>query len=103
MTREDAIKILKAKIDTMEDGAICCNYGNDKEVFDMAIKALEQEPFMNKPCISVGVCEHDKMQMLDNLKAEIMELQTYKLFNGEDTTVYVERNDLLDIIDKYRE
>ena len=44
MTREDAIKILKAKIDTMEDGAICCNYGNDKEVFDMAIKALEQEP-----------------------------------------------------------
>lgn len=44
MTREEAIKRLKGKIVTMKDGAICCDYGNDKEVFDMAIKALEQEP-----------------------------------------------------------
>ena len=84
MTREEEIKLLA------------------NAQHNIVITALEQEPFMNKPCVSAGVCEHDKMQMLDNLKAEIMELQTYKLFNGEDTTVYVERNDLLDIIDKYR-
>lgn len=50
MKREEAIKTLKAKIDTMEDGAICCNYGNDKEVFNMATKALEQEP--SEDCVS---------------------------------------------------
>ncbi len=44
MNRKEAIETLKAKIDTMKDGAICCDYGNDKEVFDIAIKALEQEP-----------------------------------------------------------
>ena len=42
----------------------------DMEVFcDMAIKALEQEPFINKPCISSGVCEHDKNKVLDSRNA----------------------------------
>lgn len=29
------------------------------------------EPFINKPCISEGVCHEDKMQVLDKLRAEI--------------------------------
>lgn len=95
MTREENIKaILNAHFVGFKD-----------EIIDSAtntICGLKQEPFINKPCVSAGVCEHDKMQVLDNLRAEIMELQTYKLFNGEDTTVYVERNDLLEIIDKHR-
>lgn len=37
---------------------------------------------------------------LDKIKAEIMELQTYKMFEGEDT-VYIECEDVLQIIDKY--
>ena len=45
------------------------------------IKALEQQP--------------------DKIKAEIMKKQTYKMFGGEDT-VYVERDDVLAIIDKYK-
>ena len=36
---------------------------------------------------------------LDKIKAEIEELQTYKMFEGEDT-VYIEREDILQIIDK---
>lgn len=37
---------------------------------------------------------------LDKIIAEIMKLQTYKMFYGEDT-VYNERDDVLAIIDKY--
>lgn len=42
MTGEEAIEILERKIATMEDGAICCNYGIDKEVFKMSIEAIKQ-------------------------------------------------------------
>lgn len=39
--------------------------------------------------------------VLDNILDEIMKLQTYKMFEGEDT-VYVVREDLSHIIDKYK-
>lgn len=39
--------------------------------------------------------------VLDKIRAEIMKLQTYKMFEGEDT-VYVECEDVLQVIDKYR-
>lgn len=39
--------------------------------------------------------------ILDKIRAEIKEVQTYKMFEGEDT-VYVERKDVLAIIDKYK-
>lgn len=35
------------------------------------LKALEQEPFMNKACVSNKVCEHDKKVVLDKIRAEI--------------------------------
>ena len=35
------------------------------------IKALEQEPFINKPCISEKVCKHDKQMILEKIRAEI--------------------------------
>lgn len=41
ITEEEAIKRLKDKITTMEHGAISSNYGNDKELFEIAIKAME--------------------------------------------------------------
>lgn len=44
MTREETIKIFKDKIKTMEHGAICCNFGIDKDAFTLAIQALEQKP-----------------------------------------------------------
>lgn len=44
MTREEAIKIFKDKIKTMEHGAICCNFGIDKDAFTLAIQTLEQKP-----------------------------------------------------------
>ena len=40
--------------------------------------------------------------VLDKIRTEITKLQTYKMFYGEDT-VYVERDDVLEILDKYKE
>lgn len=39
-------------------------------------------------------------EVLDKIRAEIMKLQTYKMFEGEDA-VYVECEDVLQVIDKY--
>jgi len=37
------------------------------------IKDLEQDPFINKPCVSSGVCEHDKNVVLDKIKKDVKE------------------------------
>lgn len=85
MTKEDAIELVKSAFDIWEDKYSVGNDMNrEHKARDMAIKALEQEP------------------ILDKIRAEIMKLQTYKMFVGENT-VYVERDDVLQIIDKYKE
>lgn len=66
MTREEALKIW---LPVIEMGV--ANMRECKEALDIAIKALEQEPFINKPCVSSGVCEHDKNKVLDKIRAEI--------------------------------
>lgn len=63
MTREKAIEEIK-------------NYENypnglSKECRDYIIKALEQEPFINKPCVSEKTCEHDKQKVLDKIRTQI--------------------------------
>lgn len=64
---------------------------------------LEQEPFMNKPCISSKVCEHDKEVVLDKIRAEIEEQVLESLSDGGDDWFTAEKvNECLDIIDKYR-
>lgn len=87
MTREEAI----ARVKHQRDWANEVNRTLDVEAFEMAAKALEdvealnainldlvseneeleeklkQEPFMNKPCISSKVCEHDKEVALDKI------------------------------------
>lgn len=56
------------------------------------------EPFINKPCISEGVCHEDKMQMLDKLRADIIILK-----HDVDIAMYgIAIDDVLGIIDKYR-
>lgn len=79
MTREEAINYFKRSFAIGE--------GDDdkyhNEVLEYTIKALEQEP------------------VLDKARAEIEKLQTYKMFIGE-KTVYVERDDVLAVIDKHK-
>ena len=98
MTGKELIEMLKI----IKEQAIKSN--NDTAIIDVkidsfnfvigeTIKALEQEPFINKPCISVGICEHDKSIVLDRIRAEIIELR------GKQNVGVLE---CLDIIDKYK-
>lgn len=51
-------------------------YGTDGNAYRLTIsngKEFEQESFINKPCVSSGVCEHDKNKVLDRIRAEIIE------------------------------
>lgn len=75
MTREEAIKTLKG------EAWICCQE-KWQEALNMAIKALEQEPFINKPCVSEGVCREDNIQVLNKIRAEIEQIaKDYDKFN----------------------
>lgn len=69
-------------------------------------KPLEQEPFINKPCVFSEVCEHDKRKVLDKIRAEIIELdnKVCQQFLIEDVDKEVHRayQNCLDIIDKYK-
>ena len=69
------------------------------EDFEVAIKALEQEPFINKPCVSEKVCEHDKQMVLNKIRAEIEQTsETVDGFLMHDGT----KRTVLQIIDKYK-
>ena len=78
MTREEAARILKA--DDVEWNEIFdSESGLLDEALDMAIRSLEA---------------------WELAKAEILKAQTYKMFVG-DTELYIERKDVLKIIDKH--
>lgn len=95
MTREEAIKELKIFSGTTRI-RLSANFW---EALNTVIKALEQETFMNKPCVSAGVCEHDKIQMLEELRAEIEQITDTM---GVSYNQYVSKIDVLQIIDKYK-
>lgn len=72
MTREEAIGHIKDVI--CENNTIKPNivvFEQEKEALYMAIKALAQEPFINKPCVSSEVCEHDKNKSLDKIRGYV--------------------------------
>lgn len=62
VTPQEPIAIVKIKYD--EDKL--------KELVDKAVlTVIPQEPFINKPCISSGVCEHDRNEVIDKIRDEI--------------------------------
>lgn len=75
-----------------------------------------KEPFINKSCISSGVCEHDKQIVLDKIRAEIAEygsiMVSYTITNDTKTDKGIEKllkgvlkqakEQVLEILDKYR-
>ena len=71
MTREEA-KIFLITI-SYKLGTMAVEYLTEKDGEKMreAIETLYQEPFINKPCVSSGTCEHDKNKVLDKIRAEI--------------------------------
>lgn len=97
MTNIKASEVLKELKDYTED---LPHYSPDEvaEALEMAIKALVQQPFINKPCISEGVCREDKIQVLDKIRAEIEDLVYYNWGNTPRTVI----DDVLKVIDKYK-
>ena len=55
-------------------------YCNRVHRLEKRVTILEQEPFINKPCISQGVCREAKV--LDKIKAEIEKQEKWLLQAG---------------------
>lgn len=49
------------------------DYSNLIDFIDELPSVTPQEPFINKPCVSSSVCEHDKNKILDKIRAKIDE------------------------------
>ena len=104
LLKEEAIAILIREKD--EDPFIRTEYREKvHEALNMAIKALEQESFMNKPCVAHQVCHEDKVKVLDKVRDEIAEIA----INGQvdEHTAFIRTGEqvkqvALDIIDKYK-
>lgn len=63
---------------------------------------LEQEPFMNKVCVSSKVCEHDKEVVLGKIRAEI-EQNAYPIVHGVNNhELGMTLHGILQVIDKYK-
>ena len=73
MTREEHIYQLKQYLQGKSISMCPASSLYWQEHWEEVIKALEQEPFINKPCVSSEVCEHDKQKVLDKIKAQIYE------------------------------
>lgn len=62
----------------------------------------QQEPFINKPCVSIGVCDEDKVKVLDKIRAEIMDTGAYEQEVDGKTEFLNGINYCLSVIDKYK-
>lgn len=81
MTREEAIKYLKEMKDECNDTIHKVRYVTQEEVLDMAIKALEQEPILDKiepKCDRINsiasVLPYTAHREIQELLCEIMDL-----------------------------
>ena len=119
MTRDEIINEIKPILKELNyPDAVSYIVQNDRRWLEENIKALEQEPFINKPCVSSVACEHDKNKILDKIRAEIIDtLYVDSLIFGElidfkngkisaDDVIEefnrVTRIEVLKIIDKYK-
>lgn len=92
MTREEHIENLKAIASDMPSDK-CSDW---IESLMAGVKALEQEPFMNIPCVSHQVCHEDKVKILDKIRAEIQGLRNCSCSCSDGII-----DDVEGIIDKY--
>lgn len=91
MTREEVINAARAALEeaTGSETSVCYLTSEDKEWLEMAIKALEQEP------------------IIDKIRAEVMALRNIRAEEFDiDSDVFddrvILRSGVLDIIDRYR-
>ena len=111
MTKEEALDELNVIYERLshpencEQGVYSFRDGDYLEALDIAIKALKQEPFINKSCVSEQVCEHDKQSVLDKIRAEFISLYPEN-YAGEleldGKSCVFSLNTVLAVIDKYK-
>jgi len=65
---------------------------------DGIMATIEPESYLDKKIEEAA--ESIKKDFIEAMKADIMDLQTYKLFENE-KDIYVDRDDVLRIFDKY--
>lgn len=100
MTREEAKEFIAQSVKSDVDIALVAD----------AIKALEQEPFINKSCVSGGVCKHDKQKVLDKIRAEIEQITSRYSISRERGGMgrvewsdnLIKESEVLKILDKYK-
>lgn len=94
MTIEEVIDLLKK--DKSQRGKCFVS-----DALDIAINILEQEPFINKACVSTNVCKHDKEVALNNIKAEIKHHSALFINEFGEKSLAIYEDDVFEIIDKY--
>ena len=108
MTREELKEHCEKQI---EQCKLWANYigeephGKIYEEHKLILELLEQEPFINKPCIAQSICHEDKIKVLDKIIAEISEWywQADKKRLAKDPCVVDAMIDLfIRTIDKYK-
>lgn len=97
MTREEKIDCLCRLRACLNDGTIFTPW--NKQLTEALDETLKQEPFINKPCISSGVCDHDKNVVIDKIRAEIEKIyerenHSFDCLNALD--------ELKEFLDKYK-
>ena len=114
MTREEMWKEFEKQLIRETRTPITVSYDVSEKMTKSAIERtvakwkerLEQEQFINKPCVSSGVCEQDKNVALDKIRAEIENIDPsyYSSVNGVDMTECADdiKHGMLEIIDKYK-
>ena len=105
MTREEKQKAIDAlKISVPIMAITQEEFADYIQTLNKIMDWLEQEPFINKPCVSSGVCEHDKNVVLDKIRAEILD-NAFSVVNPKNTYEYINVLDLDSIekiLDKYK-
>lgn len=100
MTREEKQKAIDALKTSAPIMAVTQEEFKDYiQTLNKIMDWLEQEPFINKPCVSSGVCEHDKNKALDKIRADINTMPCAITSMKE---VYVNRDKVINILDKYK-
>ena len=105
MTKEEAIANLKTiMLAYIEPPPTKEQIKIINDTFDMAIEALKEEPFINKPCVSTEACKYDKNKVLDKIRTEIEQKARPNELGGRGNGKSI-RYGLcmaLEIIDKYK-
>lgn len=106
MTREELKEHCKRQVQRFERieklMPVTPNDWKRYEEHKLILELLEQEPFINKPCVSEKACEHDKNVVLGKIRAEIG-LKEKTLTDKYGQQKYgIWTHDVLQIIDKYK-